>query len=150
MKSQTLSVYPKTFSGLLDDIFGEQGSINKIKDEILESMPKRNVPPVNIVEKKDGYEIQLLVPGIAKEDMQIEVKENVLEVSYNLPAATSEESVIKVIKKEFSKGSFKRTFSLNELLDIEKISAVFENGILVINVPKKEETVKLHKVISIS
>lgn len=150
MKSQTLSVYPKTFSGLLDDIFGEQGSINKIKDEILESMPKRNVPPVNIVEKKDGYEIQLLVPGIAKEDMQIEVKENVLEVSYNLPAATSEESVVKVIKKEFSKGSFKRTFSLNELLDIEKISAVFENGILVINVPKKEETVKLHKVISIS
>lgn len=149
MKNSNFASYPRTFSGLLEDFFGEQGQLNKLKDEFVENMPRltKLVPPVNIKETNTGYELALIVPGIAKEQINIEVKDDLLIVSHD--ATTMENVDEKYIKQEFKMGSFKRTFSLSETLDAEKIAARFDNGVLFITVPKKTEEQKLHKVISI-
>ena len=150
MRSQTMNVYPKTFSGLLDDLFGEQGQLNKLKEDFLDGIPKRNLPPVNILEKKDLFEIEMLVPGIAKEALQIEIKEDVLVVSYEHINTSSDEADSKSVKREFEVRSFKRSFTLNEILDADKINAGYENGILRITIPKKQQEPKLYKLVDIS
>lgn len=149
MKNSNFVSYPRTFTGLLEDFFGEQGQLNKLKDEFVDNMPRltKLVPPVNIKETSTGYELALIVPGIAKEQINIEVKEDLLIVSHD--ATGVEQAEDKYIKQEFKMGSFKRTFSLSETLDAENIAARFDNGILYITVPKKVENQKIHKVISI-
>lgn len=149
MKNSNFASYPRTFSGLLEDFFGEQGQLNKLKDEFVDNMPKltKLVPPVNIKETNTGYDLSLIVPGIPKDQINIEVKEDLLIVSHD--ATGVEQAEEKYLKQEFKLGSFKRTFSLSETLDADNIAARFDNGILFITVPKKTENQKIHKVISI-
>ena len=95
-------------------------------------------PPVNIYEKKDAYELELNVPGRSKEDFKITVDNNVLIVSFEKKEETKNEDT-KQIKKEFSLQSFKRSFTLDEKVNAENIIAKYENGLLVVSLPKKEE-----------
>ena len=95
-------------------------------------------PPVNSYEKKDAYELELNVPGRSKEDFKITVDNNVLTVSFEKKEETKNEDT-KQIKKEFSLQSFKRSFTLDEKVNAENIIAKYENGLLVVSLPKKEE-----------
>lgn len=95
-------------------------------------------PAVNIAENKEGYKIEVAAPGFNKEDFKIHVEKRVLEISSE-KETTNEAKDETFHRKEFSYASFKRTFSLPESVDTEKIKANYNNGILIVSVPKREE-----------
>jgi HSP20 family protein len=93
--------------------------------------------PVNIVETSDSYQIEMVAPGREKTDFTISLEKNLLTISYT----KKEEDIVegkKLIRKEFSLQSFKRTFTLSEQVDATKIEATYINGILKITLYKKE------------
>jgi HSP20 family protein len=96
------------------------------------------LPAVNIKESEIGFELELAIPGKKKEDFNIEVDNDVLTVSMETKSEdeTSEENYT---RREFSYTSFKRSFTLPETVDNEKIKASYENGILTFKLPKKED-----------
>jgi len=107
-------------------------------------------PKVNIHETEKSFEIQVAVPGIKKEDINLLVEKNILTVSYEMKEE-DETQQKEFIKQEFIAESFSRSFSIPESVNPEKISAQHKNGILSIVLPKmEEEKAMLSKSIKIS
>jgi HSP20 family protein len=96
------------------------------------------LPAVNVIENENGFKLELAAPGLKKEDFKINVAENVLTISAE-KKAENEEKTEKYTRKEFSYGSFKRSFTLAKSIDGEKINATYADGVLAIELPKKEE-----------
>ncbi|GBL35639.1 spore protein SP21 [Filimonas sp.] len=90
-----------------------------------------------------------MAPGLSKSDFKIALEDNLLTVSYEKSEEKTEDTE-KFIRKEFSIKSFKRSFTLNESLKSDEISATYENGLLTVHVPKAEETEKEAKVKTIN
>lgn len=108
------------------------------------------VPAVNIKETEKDFELELAIPGRKKEDFNIEVDKNELTISAE---KKSEDAVLEkdYTRREFTYDSFKRVFSLPETVDVDKINASYENGILKFTLPKKEEALpKPKKLIEIA
>lgn len=104
-------------------------------------------PAVNIVESEKAYTIELLAAGLKKDDFKISIEKDLLTISYEKKEAT-EEAADKYIRKEFSTSSFKRSFTLNDRLNADAIVARYENGILMVEIPKVEvKEVKVKEVI---
>ncbi|MFD1553121.1 Hsp20/alpha crystallin family protein [Putridiphycobacter roseus] len=97
-----------------------------------------NEPAVNIKENENGFSLALASPGMKKEDFKINLNENILSVSAEVEEK-KEENQDKYTRKEFSFSSFKRDFNLPESVDTESITANYFDGILTINIAKKEE-----------
>jgi HSP20 family protein len=117
----------------MKEIFNEfPSAVSKtVREDVL------NYPPVNITDKKEVYLVELSVPGFEKSDFKIKLDNNILTVSTELKEEAPVENE-KKIRKEFSFKAFKRSFTLNEKIETEKIQARYENGILKIDLPKKE------------
>jgi HSP20 family protein len=101
-----------------------------------------NVPAVNITENKDEYKVSLAVPGMKKDDFNIDVEGNMLTISSE-KEETKEEKDKKFTRKEYNYSSFSRSFTLPEEINKEKIEAKYEDGVLKIALPRKEEAKKL-------
>ena len=97
-----------------------------------------NVPPVNIMETETTYEVELSAPGKSKEDFNIELDENVLTISSEQKNESKTEDG-RFTRKEFSYSSFRRAFTLPETVNEDEIRASYDNGILRISLPKREE-----------
>ncbi|HLT06548.1 MAG TPA: Hsp20/alpha crystallin family protein [Cyclobacteriaceae bacterium] len=97
-----------------------------------------SLPKVNIKESKDDYQVELAVPGMAKEDFSIKLDDNLLSISSTKTGETTKEDHA-YTRKEFSYQAFERRFTLPEDVDTEKISASYVNGVLQIHIPKREE-----------
>lgn len=95
-------------------------------------------PAANIYETPEAYHVELNAPGRNKEDFKVNVDKDLLTVSFEKKEETKTENG-KSIRREFSYNSFKRSFSLDETVDTTKIQAKYENGILKIELPKKED-----------
>ncbi|MCK7590963.1 Hsp20/alpha crystallin family protein [Subsaxibacter sp. CAU 1640] len=96
------------------------------------------LPAVNIKENKDEYFLEIAVPGMKKSDFNINVENKVLSIS----SEKSEETVNEdenYTRKEFGYSSFKRTFTLPDTVESENINAKYNDGILTIHLPKREE-----------
>lgn len=105
-------------------------------------------PRTNIHETKDDYQIDMMVPGRKKEDFKISLDKGILTIAFE----TKEEKENKeesIISREFSVRSFSRSFSIDDKVDSEKIEAKYEDGILKLTLPKKEEVKVLPKEIAI-
>lgn len=100
-----------------------------------------NVPAVNILENKNDFEVSLAVPGMKKDDFNIDVEGNTLSISAETKEE-KEEKEEKYTRKEFSYSSFVRSFTLPEGVNKEKIDASYENGLLKVVLPKTEEARK--------
>lgn len=108
-----------------------------------EAWPRmRNMPAVNITEEKDAYRVSLAVPGMKKDDFAVDVEGNMLTIRAE-KEETTEEKEKKYTRKEYSFSSFSRSFTLPDGVNKEKIVATYENGILLLELPKKEEVKKL-------
>ena len=140
---------PATFSGLIDDLFSPKATRffrdDFIQDEWLQHA--RQVP-VNVKERNNAYRIEVIAPGIAKEDFNIQLNDKVLTISFEQKEEVKEEGT-KWLRKEFKTRSFKRSFTLSDSVDGEKISAAYENGILRLEVPKKESVIATNKTIAV-
>ncbi len=108
------------------------------------------VPAVNITEEDDAFQLSVAVPGMKKSDFEIDVEGNQLTISCS-KEETQTEKEAKYTRKEYSYHSFERVFTLPNEINKDKIDATYENGVLKLTLPKKEEARKqyLSKHISI-
>ena len=97
-----------------------------------------NVPAVNISESADHYHIELAAPGLKKDDFRVSVERDMLTISTETKNENLSEGRT-YNRKEYSYSAFTRSFTLPESADIEKISASYNDGILKLELPKKEE-----------
>jgi len=107
--------------------------------------------PVNIEETDSSFELSLFAPALIKEHISISVKDDVLTVAYNAPEQQEEKNATGNYKRrEYSNGSFERTFMLNGKVLTDNISAAYNDGILKISLPKNPETNKPAQTVSVS
>ncbi len=95
-------------------------------------------PRVNIKENDDQISMVFEVPGMEKDDIKINIKEGVLTISGER-TMEQEEKQNGYVRTEFQAGSFKRSFTLPDTVNTEKIAADYKNGLLTVVVPKLEE-----------
>lgn len=96
------------------------------------------LPKVNIKETADAYVVEMAAPGLKKSDFKLDLDHQVLSISTE-KETSHEQKEENYTRKEFGYTSFKRTFTLPETVDDEKITANYQDGILNILLPKKEE-----------
>jgi len=135
----------RSFDGMMKDFLNDFPTVfNKtFKDESL------HFPPVNIIEKPGQYELQISAPGFEKGDFKVSLDQDVLTISTEKKEESKTEEGHKMIRREFNYRSFKRSFTLDDKIDGEAISAKYENGILNLTLPKKEEVNKSAREINI-
>ena len=100
---------------------------------------QKAVPPVNIRETEQLFSVALVAPGLNKTDFIIELDKKVLTISYKAKTESTETDQGKYTRKEFTQNSFKRAFTLPDNVNEADINAVYQDGILNIILPKKEE-----------
>ena len=100
------------------------------------------LPAVNVTEDKDNYIVSLAAPGLTKEDFNVDIEGNMLTISSE-KEERKEEKDEKFTRREYSYSSFSRSFNLPEDVRQEAIDAKYENGILSIRLPRKEENKKI-------
>ena len=124
-----------SFSGLFDDFFNtELGDWRRGNY----SPDNTTLPKVNIKEDDNAYVVEMAAPGMTKKDFYIKLDRNLLTISSE-KNEENKEGGDKYTKREFAYYSFQRSFTLPDSADGEKIGASYEDGILMVNIPKKEE-----------
>ena len=125
--------YQPSFPGFFDDFFTKE-FIGWDKDHSW----GKSTPAVNIKETDEAFNIEVAAPGLTKEDFNLEVDNDLLTISFE--KKEEKEEVGEYTRKEFSYASFKRSFTIpTDTVDPEAIDAKYENGILNLQLPKKEE-----------
>lgn len=104
------------------------------------SATNTTLPSVNIKESIDDFEVEVAAPGFAKDDFKIELNRDMLTISSEKEINNEIKEGQQFTQREFSYQSFSRSFTLPNIVDSEKIGARYENGILRITIPKKEES----------
>lgn len=122
------------WAGLIDELFSE--NIHTVKNRDFNQGLSQ--PKVNIKESDDAFVLQMAVPGYKKTDFQIGIENEELTIAAELKT-DNEKKVESFSRKEFSYASFKRTFLLPETVEESGIKAEYEDGILLVSIPKKEE-----------
>ncbi len=122
------AVFP--YSNLLNEFLGDLSTTAGIESH-------RNVPAVNVAETAEAYQLEVAAPGFSKENFKVEVHENVLTIFGEKPEVQQEG--VKYNRREFGSTSFKRSFRLPKLVNVEGIQASYDKGILYLSVPKREE-----------
>lgn len=125
--------FSKSIDGMMKDLFNEfPTAVSKtFREDVL------HFPPVNIVDKDAAFVIEMAAPGFEKADFNVKLENNILTISTEKKEAASE-TTEKIVRQEFSKKSFKRSFTIDEKIDTDNINAKYENGILKLELPKKE------------
>lgn len=131
----------KNLNNFFDEFFNELPAFGKTVNNLFS-------PAVNIVETPEAYHLELNAPGRNKEDFQISVDKGLLTISYEKKEEAKNENV-KVVRREFSFQSFKRSFTVDEKINAEAIEAKYENGLLKLLLPKKAEQQQPVKTITI-
>ena len=135
--------YSPVMKSLLSDFFGSE---NLMFDELFR---KDWIPAVNVAETDKSYDIELAAPGLKKEDFHIKVEDGVLTISSE--KKSEKESKDKdYTRKEFNYSSFSRSFTLPDNAKEDGIKAVYENGVLKLNVAKSAVAVSKAKEIEIA
>jgi HSP20 family protein len=99
-----------------------------------------SIPAVNIKETEKDFVIEVAAPGFSKEHFNVELDNNLLSISSETKNKSEESNdKEKYTRKEFSYASFKRSFTLPETVNAENIEANYENGLLLLTLPKKQE-----------
>ena len=133
--------------------FAELEALREQFDKVLKGATENRsnvafIPTVNTREADDAYYIEVDLPGVKKEDIDINVDENTLTIS-GIRKLTEEKKEEEFYKVESMYGKFERSFSLPEDADSENIEAKSENGVLEIKIPKVQKVEKTPKKIEI-
>lgn len=122
---------------LIENFFGRD--INDLFNANMQAV--HNVPAVNVVEHNDGFRIEVAAPGLKKEDFKLSLNHNNLTISayQETQKEQQDNNGEKYTRREFSYSSFQRTFTLPGSIDADAIQATYTDGVLTINLPKREE-----------
>ncbi|MBI1782390.1 MAG: Hsp20/alpha crystallin family protein [Sphingobacteriales bacterium] len=104
-------------------------------------MKTMTVPSVNVIENDKHYKLTMAAPGLKKDDFKIDIDGDIITISAETKVE-KEEKDEKFSRKEYSYKTFSRSFTLPEIVNAEKIDAVYENGELKLMLPKKAEVKK--------
>ena len=119
---------------LFDNFFGDDDFFSKKEHHLMKT---------DIKEKKDKYVIEMDLPGYEKENINIELNNGYLEISAKVEKSNdSEEDDEKFVRRERFFGECSRSFYVGEDITEEEINAEFKNGILKVEIPKKEEQIE--------
>jgi len=140
--------FPVAFDGLIKDV------MNTSFGDLLDEQFAKTRPAANVIQDEDGYQLELAIPGLTKNDIELNVEKDVLTISakkVEKAEATETTSKKKYTRREFDYSDFKRVFHLNETIDTKRIAANFENGVLSVSLPikaevKEEETLREIKI----
>ena len=126
------SNFPSMFN-LFDDLYlGDFPTVFSSTDNGLYT------PKVNIVESDDAFTIEMAVPGMKKSDFEINLDNDTLTIAAKIEKSDkSDEDGF--VRREFSQASFSRSFTLPETVNDSKIDAKYNDGILQVNIPKRDE-----------
>ena len=127
----------------LDELFNQ--GINQLLGSDLVSS---NLPATNVIETDNNFKIDIVAAGFTKEDFKVNMEKGLLTIEAKVEATKTDEQQ-KIIRREFKKQSFKRSFQLSDTVNIEGIVASYENGILSLTLPKKEEAKAINKTIAV-
>ena len=120
--------------GLFDEFFGKDYNTSLFEDRTNLTMPA-----VNVLETPESFKIEVAAPGLEKKDFKLDLDNNVLTISSEKEFKHEEEKDGKFMRREFSYASFQRTFTLPESVEADKIKANYKEGVLHIDIPKREE-----------
>jgi len=134
MNTVKLKQFPAStsFNNLMDDFFVQFPSL--YRDDFATGLNKS--VPVNVKELENGYQLEVVVPGFKKEDIKVDLENNQITIS---AIKKQEAQNGKIIRSEYKYQEFQRTFNLDETIDTEKIEGKCENGVLILNLYRKEE-----------
>ncbi|HZY35296.1 MAG TPA: Hsp20/alpha crystallin family protein [Mucilaginibacter sp.] len=121
---------------------------NFFNDSFLSDRMVARVPAANISETPDHFHIELAAPGLKKEDFKLQLDRNVLSISVEQQTENTESKKY-YNKREYSYNSFVRSFTLPESADDAKIEAEYLNGVLTVNIAKREEAKSASRQISV-
>jgi HSP20 family protein len=128
------------FENVVDNIFNN--TMRRFFDGNLwdaESGSNTGKVPVNVREREDHYEVDVIAPGCRKDDFSVQVKDNELVISFRHNEEKNDENEkAGWVRNEYVQRTFSRSFTLDNTVDIEKISAKYVDGILQILLPKNE------------
>lgn len=127
----------QAMTNLFDDFFSRdlwnRGLVNQ-------STTNTTIPAVNIKEAADHFEVEMAAPGMRKEDFKLELDGNNLTISSEVKNENEVKDGERYTRREFSYQSFQRTFTLpRNVVDVDQINAKYENGVLQLLIPKREE-----------
>ena len=125
-----------------------QGAMNSFVGELFSELPvlfkndfnnpeRKNWVPVNVRETNNSYQLDVIAPGFEKADFKINLDDSLLTISADKKNEEKKESD-KDIRSEYSYRSFKRSFTVESTIDATNIDASYVNGVLTLNLPKKE------------
>ncbi len=123
---------------LVDELFNGFLS-NDYHENYLQNSRK---PATNVFETENDFRIELMLPGFAKDDVQLNYHKNLLTIKVEKEAKEENKEDFKYSHREFSAYNFEKNFKLPNSVETEKIDAKFENGILTVVLPKKEEALE--------
>ncbi|MFT3885223.1 MAG: Hsp20/alpha crystallin family protein [Flavobacteriales bacterium] len=143
VKHRPQASFVSPFDELFSGFFGRDMSQFMGSDELHRSHPR-----VNIVEGKDGFKLDLLAPGYTKEDLKLNVENDMLTISAETKSRSLDETE-RWTRREFGHSAFKRSFRLPDNVSVDGITADHVNGVLSISIPKTEESKPKSRTISI-
>ena len=133
---RSLEQYVPVFGNLMNQFFNDDWSDWTSRNF---STTNTTVPAVNVKEDDDKFLVELAAPGMKKEDFKVELHNNLLSISSEKRDEKTEGSDTgRYTRKEFSYQSFVRSFTLPETVETEKVAARYENGVLKLEIPKRE------------
>lgn len=143
MANQLLSKSNFPSRGLWKNFF-DDSFFNKYMDKFWDTAS----PAINIAESDKQYTVDMVVPGFSKEDIRIDVKDNILSISAEAKKETSEEDK-EYTRKEYNFSSFSHSFSLPDDVQDDAITAEYKDGVLKLALPKSGRQVTASKKIDI-
>ncbi len=141
-----------SFNSLVDRLFTNNTS--RILDDDFwgfNGLSQRVSVPVNIRETDKSYELELVAPGLKKEDFKINLQKDILTVSFEQQHNGKQENKEEGwLRNEYKLASFTRSFQIDETVDPSKITAQYKDGILMVQLLKKEGSQQVSRTIEVS
>lgn len=134
-----------TWNNLFDDLLTDFPVL--FRDDFNKMQTPQKVP-VNVTEMELAYKLEVIAPGFEKSDFKITLDKDVLTISAE-HKEMSKEQIGKPIRKEYLIRSFKRSFTIDQSINAKEIDAQYVNGVLTVQLPKKQEEKKITAEISI-
>jgi|TARA_R100001463_G_scaffold54100_2_gene105114 HSP20 family protein len=131
-RDEFLTPFDKLFDTMMETQFPEVSKSVGVNAHQGSAYPK-----VNVYEYDDKVGVVAEIPGLDKNQIKVEVEEGILTISGDKHNVWEEDGA-KILKKELKESSFKRSFTLGDMLDGDKVNANFKDGILSISIPKIE------------
>ena len=138
--------FDRNFDNMVDELFN---GLPVVLNDGYNFLTKQGYVPVNIKETANGYTLDVIAPGFEKSDFKVNLENNVLTISAEKKSEEKVENE-KQVRKEYSYRSFKRSFTIDDKIDATAVEALYVNGVLRLNLPKKAEVKEAAKDIKIN